>query len=99
MTLHNSGRGGKREGSGRPKKDNKPRTIRVTDEEYEKVKEYIELLKENDYTEKMKEIKTENLGDEEAAHSYADILLCELIERIGFNEVVKVYESIEKWYA
>lgn len=47
MTLHNSGRGGKREGAGRPQKDNKPRTIRVTDEEYEKVKEYIEKLRES----------------------------------------------------
>jgi len=43
--LHNSGRGGKREGSGRPKKDNKPRTIRVTDEEYVKVKEFIKQLR------------------------------------------------------
>lgn len=40
-------RGGKREGAGRPKTDNKPRTIRVTDEEYEKVKEFIDQLKNN----------------------------------------------------
>ena len=38
-------RGGKREGAGRPKTDNKPRTIRVTDKEYELVKEYIKKLK------------------------------------------------------
>jgi len=38
-------RGGKREGSGRPKTDNKPRTIRVTDNDWELVKEYIKKLK------------------------------------------------------
>ena len=40
-------RGGKREGSGRHKTDNKPRTIRVTDNEYELVKEFINSLKNN----------------------------------------------------
>jgi len=45
MKLHDSGRGGKREGSGRMQLDNKPRTIRVTDEEYVKVKEFIKHMR------------------------------------------------------
>ena len=43
-------RGGKREGSGRMQLDNKPRTIRVTDGEYVKVKEFIKhILRGNPY--------------------------------------------------
>lgn len=38
-------RGGSRTGAGRPKTENKPRTIRVTDEQWEQVKKYIEQLK------------------------------------------------------
>jgi|GEM_PF-3451584 len=42
------GHGGKRPGAGRPATGAKPnRTFRLDDEEYEKVKEYIKTLREN----------------------------------------------------
>jgi hypothetical protein len=45
MIPRNIGRGGKRQGAGRPKTDNEPRTIRVTDAEFKQVKEFIEKLR------------------------------------------------------
>ena len=50
-----------------------------------------------DYTEKMREIATN--PDCEAAHFNADELLCELLEELGYGEVVEVYHEVCKWYA
>lgn len=36
--------------------------------------------------------------DEVAWHTKADELLCELLRRLGYHEVVKEFESIPKWY-
>lgn len=38
-------------------------------------------------------------GDEEIAHREADTLLCEVLRKLGYNELVELYESIDKWYA
>ena len=37
--------------------------------------------------------------DTEAAHAMADKLLCDMLERLGYNEVVDAYKIIDKWYA
>lgn len=36
--------------------------------------------------------------DKESEHMNADGLLCDLLEELGFEEVVEVYNEIEKWY-
>lgn len=46
---------------------------------------------------KLKELK--NNDDNECAHSMADDLLCELLLELGYEEIVSVYEDLEKWYA
>jgi hypothetical protein len=38
-------------------------------------------------------------GDPEIAHDNADFLLCEFLEQLGYEDVVKEYCEIEKWYA
>jgi len=38
-------------------------------------------------------------SDTEIAHGNADIWLCELLEKLGYKEVVDVYDKVEKWYA
>jgi hypothetical protein len=38
-------------------------------------------------------------GDTEVAHASADIVLCELLTALGFDDVVKQYNKIDKWYA
>lgn len=38
-------------------------------------------------------------GDIEHDHQVADEVLCELLEGLGFKEVVEEYRKIEKWYS
>lgn len=52
-----------------------------------------------EYLEKIKEYQERNKGDEEARHIAEDDLLCELLTKIGFDEVVKQYIKTSKWYA
>lgn len=45
-------------------------------------------------------LKTEqNNYDTEYAHSAADNILCDLLTELGYGDVVKEYNKIEKWYA
>jgi len=51
---------------------------------------------------KMNEILIENDKldhDQEEEHYIADRLLCELLTILGFEDLVKIYDEIGKWYA
>lgn len=37
--------------------------------------------------------------DIEAAHAIADDILCDLLEGLGYEDVVKEYYKVSKWYA
>lgn len=37
--------------------------------------------------------------DTESAHAKADDLLCDLLDLLGYNEVVSTYYSVPKWYS
>ena len=37
--------------------------------------------------------------DTECAHVAADDILCELLEKLGYKEVVEKYNEVSKWYA
>jgi hypothetical protein len=37
--------------------------------------------------------------DVERAHSEADIVLCELLESLGYKDVVTAWGDVPKWYA
>lgn len=37
--------------------------------------------------------------DIEYAHCSADSMLCELLNSLGYTEIVEMYEEVEKWYA
>lgn len=39
------------------------------------------------------------LRDKEIAHCNADYVICELLKSLGYEDVVKEYEEIDKWYA
>ena len=41
----------------------------------------------------------QNSLDPEDAHGKADDILCEALKVFGCNELVELYEQIEKWYA
>ena len=49
--------------------------------------------------EKLKKIQDEYYDDTEAKHIYEDDLLCELLEKLGFNKIVSTYNDSNKWYA
>lgn len=52
---------------------------------------------EKEIIEKLKELQGQ--GDIETIHSEADNLLCQLLIKLGYSDVVKEWELIEKWYA
>lgn len=37
--------------------------------------------------------------DTEAAHAIADAILCELLNSLGYQDVVAEYNKVNKWYA
>lgn len=37
-------------------------------------------------------------GDSERDHIYADNILCEFLESLGYNALVNKFVSVEKWY-
>lgn len=47
--------------------------------------------------EKLKE--QQNNEDIEVAHSIADTILCRLLESLGYSDVIREYDRVEKWYA
>lgn len=40
-----------------------------------------------------------NNDDTEDAHINADYILCELLEKLGYKDVVEKYNEVSKWYA
>lgn len=38
-------------------------------------------------------------GDTEAAHCEADRVLCDLLNSLGYGDVVAAWSQIDKWYA
>lgn len=40
-----------------------------------------------------------NNYDTECAHINADEIICELLQTLGYKEVVKAYDEVTKWYA
>ena len=38
-------------------------------------------------------------GDTELAHENADEVLCDLLESLGYGEVVTEYCKVDKWFA
>lgn len=61
----------------------------MTEEEKEK------LLKESIH----KMVKICDEDDTEEGHIHADDLLCDVLEKLGFSELVTVYHQVDKWYA
>ena len=61
-----------------------------------KKKELIELAKNKAVHELL---LAQGNDDTEAAHRDADQTLCDLLETLGFADVVEQYHRIRKWYA
>ena len=48
---------------------------------------------------RMKELAEYKYPDKECAHGEADDLLCELLEILGYSDIVNNFEKLDKWYA
>lgn len=46
---------------------------------------------------KLKELQKSEETDQ--AHADADRILCDLLISLGYEDVIKEYKAIEKWYA
>jgi phosphomannomutase len=48
----------------------------------------------------VKELRAQVSNDDtECAHGNADSILCDLLEKLGYTEVVAEYNKVDKWYA
>lgn len=41
----------------------------------------------------------QEMRDKESAHCNADDVICDLLKALGYEDVVKGYDEIDKWYA
>jgi hypothetical protein len=57
------------------------------------------MNKHNEYLLKMKEIGEKYGNDEEVCHGLADDLLCQILNDLGYNDIVEEFEKLPKWYA
>ena len=49
---------------------------------------------------RMKDLKWKSIEeDAEGAHCAADALLCEILDKLGFKELTKIFWEMERWYA
>lgn len=55
------------------------------------------MINREEYIEKLR--KLNELDDAEAGHAEADDLLVEILIKLGYQDIVDEYESINKWYA
>lgn len=62
-------------------------------EEYRNLKEYKKLQKD------MRDLADRSGNDLEGDHYQADELMCEMLKLYGENEFVKLFKSVDKWYA
>jgi hypothetical protein len=60
----------------------------------------MRIKKEDIIKEAIEEMKTlVNNDDYEIAHIEADDILCNVLKKLGYEELVDVYEQVGKWYA
>jgi len=52
-----------------------------------------------DAVNRMKEIAKDADYDTETAHCRGDALLCETLDKLGFSELTRIFNAMEKWYA
>ena len=53
-----------------------------------------------DVSEELKELKSlQESGDTEWAHSEADLILCNVLTKLWYNELVEEYDKVSKRYA
>lgn len=49
--------------------------------------------------EQMRKICSDHEDDEEVRHICMDDFMCEILNNLGYGEVVNIFEDTSKWYA
>lgn len=57
----------------------------------------VEMPEEAEYLRRMSEC--DKMGDPEKGHATADGILCDLLEKLGYTELVKAFDEVWKWYS
>jgi hypothetical protein len=52
---------------------------------------------EKEYIDEMTEVSKDT--DTESAHVHADMILCHILTRLGYTQLIEEYNKIHKWYA
>ena len=55
--------------------------------------------KYQEYVNEMKKAIEESKFDEEFGHVIADGILCDFLKELGYNELVMLFDMVDKWYA
>lgn len=62
----------------------------------------VKPITPEEFERRMKEIKEtyyDNMGDKELAHRFADDLMTDALNSLGYSEGILINESMMKWYA
>lgn len=65
----------------------------------EKKEQRIEKYSPKTVADAMRKIETDWEDDPEIMHQRADKLLIDILESLGYKQVVKIFDGMKKWYA
>ena len=52
-----------------------------------------------EFADRMRQIAEDTWNDAEGRHAMADELMCELLEALGYEEGIEIFDDMEKWYS
>ena len=52
-----------------------------------------------EFADRMRQIAEDLWNDTEGRHAMADELMCELLEAMGYEEGIEIFDDMEKWYS
>jgi hypothetical protein len=56
-------------------------------------------MTDEEWAKKIRQVGDEDCDDREEGHYQADMVLCEMLESLGYVKAVEAFRSIKKWYA
>ena len=59
----------------------------------------MEKISAEEFKNRMIEIKKQYARDPEKLHPLADDLMCDVLESLGYDEGIAVFNTMDKWYA
>lgn len=57
------------------------------------------MISPDEFANQMEKISKDMYGDQETSHMYADSLMCYVLNQLGYQEGVEIFEKMPKWYA